>query len=50
MCYLATWEGHGYALGYTEDEGVAWEAYTVNDAVAAAIEWNFQLAEETADE
>lgn len=55
-------EGHGYALGCrdgrlyrgdlccTAEEGMAWEEYTLNDAVTAVIEWNFQLIEETEDE
>ena len=47
-------EGHGYLLGYMdggmlrgnlcdEQDKVTWEPYTIDDAVDAVTEWNFEL-------
>ena len=51
-------EGHGYVLGNMdggmfrgdlcdEQDKVTWEPYTIDDAVDAVTEWNFELINET---
>lgn len=51
-------DGHGYLLGHMdggvfrgdlcdEQDKVTWEPYTIDDAVDAVTEWNFELIKET---